>query len=48
MITYNFNSKLGKIKTASQGRFLIENRDLYTPERKTVRVVAYITYFLED
>lgn len=42
------HSKLGKIKTASQGQFSIENRDLYTPERKTVRVVTYITYFLED
>ncbi|MDE6493479.1 MAG: SIMPL domain-containing protein [Bacteroidales bacterium] len=41
------HSRLGKIKTASQGQFSIENRDIYTPERKTVRVVAYITYFLD-
>ncbi|MDE6542868.1 MAG: SIMPL domain-containing protein [Muribaculaceae bacterium] len=40
-------SKLGKIKTASQGQFSIEDRDQYTPYIKTVRVVNSITYYLE-
>ena len=40
-------SKLGKIKTASQGQFSIEDRDTYTPYIKTVRVVNSITYYLE-
>ncbi len=42
------HSKLGKIKTASQGQFSINDRDQYTPQVKTVRVVTYITYYLED
>ena len=42
------HSKLGKIQTASQGQFSIEDRDQYTPNIKTVRVVTYITYYLED
>ena len=42
------DSKLGKIKTASQGQFSINDRDQYTPQIKTVRVVTYITYYLED
>lgn len=41
-------SRLGKIKTASQGQFAIDNRDQYTPYIKTVRIVTYITYYLED
>lgn len=41
-------SRLGKIKTASQGQFSIEDRDQYTPDIKTVRVVNSITYYLED
>ncbi len=40
------DSNLGKIKTASQGQFSIEDRDRYTPYIKTVRIVTYITYFL--
>ena len=31
---------LGKLRTASQGWFQVENRDGATPERKTVRVVV--------
>ncbi len=31
---------LGKLRTASQGWFQVENRDAATPERKTVRVVV--------
>lgn len=42
------HSKLGKIKTASQGQFSIEDRDQYTPNIKTVRVVTNITYQLKD
>lgn len=42
------HSSLGKIKTASQGQFSISDRDQYTPNIKTVRVVTSITYFLED
>lgn len=40
------NSKLGKIKNASQGVFSIEDRDSNTPELKKVRVVTSITYYL--
>lgn len=42
------HSKLGKIKTASQGQFSIDDRDQYTPNIKNIRVVTYITYYLED
>ena len=41
-------SKLGKIQTASQGQFSINDRDQYTPYIKTVRVVTSITYQLQD
>lgn len=41
-------SRLGKIKTASQGQFSIEDRDQYTPYIKKVRVVSTIDYFLKD
>ena len=41
-------SKLGKIKTASQGQFSIEDRDQYTPYIKRVRVVSTIVYYLKD
>ena len=41
-------SKVGKIKTASQGQFSIEDRDQYTPYIKKVRVVSSIIYYLED
>ncbi len=42
------DSKLGKIKTASQGQFSIEDRDQYTPYIKNVRVVSTIVYYLKD
>lgn len=42
------NSKLGKIKTASQGQFSIYDRDANTPQIKTVRVVSTIEYMLRD
>ncbi|MDE5573428.1 MAG: SIMPL domain-containing protein [Muribaculaceae bacterium] len=41
-------SRLGKIKTASQGQFSIEDRDENTPYIKKVRVVSNIQFYLED
>jgi hypothetical protein len=41
-------SRLGKIKQASQGQFSINNRDSNTPHIKKVRVVSTITYYLVD
>lgn len=41
-------SRLGKIKSASQGQFSIEDRDQYTPYIKRVRVVSTIEYYLKD
>jgi uncharacterized protein len=41
-------SKLGKIKSASQGQFSIENRDNSTPYIKKIRVVSTIEYYLSD
>jgi len=40
------DSKLGKIKKASQGVFSIEDRDSNTPELKKIRVVTSVTYYL--
>lgn len=42
------DSRLGKIKTARQGQFSIEDRDQYTPYIKNIRVVTSIDYYLED
>jgi hypothetical protein len=42
------DSKLGKIKRASQGSFSIGNRDSNTPHIKRVRVVSSITYYLSE
>ncbi|MBO4466439.1 MAG: SIMPL domain-containing protein [Bacteroidales bacterium] len=41
-------SRLGKIKTASQGTFSISDRDSNTPWIKTVRVVNVVTYYIVD
>lgn len=41
-------SKLGKIRTASQGVFSIQDRDENTPFIKKVRVVTTIDFSLED
>lgn len=40
-------SKVGRIQTASQGQFSIEDRDQYTPYIKKIRVVSSINYYLE-
>ena len=42
------DSSLGKIKTANQGTFTIENRDSNTPYIKKVRVVTSVTYYLKN
>ena len=42
------NSRLGKIKSASQGQFSLEPRDANTPHIKAVRVVATVEYYLAD
>jgi hypothetical protein len=41
-------SKLGKIQTAGQGQFEIEDRDENTPYIKKIRVVTTVTYSLDD
>lgn len=41
-------SKLGKIKSAQQGLFSIENRDSNTPYIKEVRVVTTVDYYLDN
>lgn len=40
-------SRLGKIKEASQGTFSISDRDSNTPHIKKVRVVTNVTYYLK-
>lgn len=40
-------SRIGKIKTATQGTFSITDRDDNTPQIKKVRVVTYITYYIK-
>ncbi len=40
------DSRLGKIRTANQGTFTIENRDSNTPYIKKIRVVTSVTYYL--
>ena len=37
-------TRLGKLRNASQGWFQVENRDIATPERKVVRVVVDVDY----
>jgi len=40
-------SKVGRIRRASQGTVEIEDRDVASPERKTIRVVTTVDFFLE-
>ena len=47
-VAENSNSSIGKIHTAGQGQFSIEDRDDNTPYIKKVRVVTTVTYALED
>ena len=42
------DSKLGKIRSAVQGQFSIEDRDQNTPYIKKVRVVTVVNFSLED
>lgn len=42
------NSKLGKIKKASQGQFIISDRDQNNPHLKIVRIVVTVEYYLSD
>ncbi len=42
------NSRLGKIKQATQGQFTIESRDTNNPHIKKVRVVSTVEYYLSD
>ncbi|MCM1489344.1 MAG: SIMPL domain-containing protein [Muribaculum sp.] len=42
------DSRVGKIKHASQGQFSIEDSDSSTPYMKKVRVVTTIVYYLKD
>jgi len=42
------NSRLGKIKKASQGQFSIINRDKNNPHIKKIRVVSTVEYYLSD
>ncbi|MBZ0267247.1 SIMPL domain-containing protein [bacterium] len=41
-------SRLGKIRSARQGTFSIEDRDSNTPHIKNVRVVSTVEYYLAD
>ncbi|MCM1531667.1 MAG: SIMPL domain-containing protein [Bacteroides sp.] len=41
------HSKVGKIKTASQGSFSIADSDATTPHVKNIRVVTTITYLID-
>ena len=41
-------SRLGRIRTASQGQFSIQDRDSNTPHIKRVRVVSTVEYYLVD
>lgn len=42
------DSRLGKIKNASQGLFSIDDRDQFTPHIKKVRVVTSVNFFLKS
>jgi len=41
-------SKLGKIRSATQGLFTITDRDMNSPDKKNIRVVTVLEYYLVD
>lgn len=41
-------SRLGKLKSAAQGQFTVEDRDSNNPHIKRVRVVSTLEYYLAD
>ena len=41
-------SKIGKIRSATQGVFTIADRDSNSPDKKNIRVVTTVEYFLVD
>ena len=43
----NSRSRIGKMRTASQGYFEVENLDENTPQIKKVRVVTTVEYYLK-
>jgi len=45
---FDSKSKLGKIKSASQGQFSITQRDRNNPQIKKIRVVSTVEYYLTD
>jgi uncharacterized protein len=45
---HDSGSKLGKIKNATQGLFAITDRDMNSPDKKTVRVVTVVEFYLAD
>jgi hypothetical protein len=42
------DSRLGKIKRASQGQFSVSDRDSNNPHIKKIRVVTTVEYYLSD
>ncbi len=42
------DSRVGKIRRASQGYFSISERDRNSPDKRVVRVVTTVDYFLVD
>ena len=47
-IARDSDSRLGKIKSARQGKFTLFDRDSSTPYIKKVRVVSTVEYYLSD